>query len=352
MAVSAFLLLCINPFWVWDVGFQLSYAAVLSIIIFMRPIYNLFYIPNKLLDFIWKLNAVTIAAQILTVPVGIYHFHQFPNLFLLTNFVAVPLSSLILLGEILLCCISFIPAVSVLIGKLLSFLIRLMNNYIEEIETIRFSLWDGLQISITQAILLLILAAGISYWLMEKQKKGLLTGLIALLLFISLRSYSFTESDRQQKIVVYNVPQKRAVDFINGRNYYFTGDSDLLANDFARNFHLKPSRILFRIKEERQLDNLTIYENYARFLNKNVLLIDQSLRFQPAETKPVVDLLVISKNPRLYIGNISKTLDIKQVVFDGSVPAWKTRHWKKDCDSLQIPWHDVTTQGAFVMKLN
>ena len=352
MAVSAFLLLCINPFWLWDVGFQLSYAAVLSIIIFMRPVYNWFYIPNKLLDFIWKLNAVTIAAQILTVPIGIYHFHQFPNLFLLTNFVAVPLSSIILLGEILLCCISFIPPVAVFIGKLLSFLMRAMNRYIEEIESIRFSLWDGLQISITQAILLLFFAAGISYWLMEKQKKGLLTGLTALLIFISLRSYSFAESNKQQKIVVYNVPQKRAIDFINGRNYYFAGDSDLLADDFARNFHLKPSRILFRIKEDRQLHNLTIYENYARFLNKNVLLIDQSFHFLPTGTKPVVDLLVISKNPKLYIGNISKTLDIKQVVFDGSVPSWKARYWKKDCDSLQIPWHDVTTQGAFVMKLN
>lgn len=352
MAVSAFLLLCINPFWLWDVGFQLSYAAVLSIIIFMRPVYNWFYIPNKLLDFIWKLNAVTIAAQILTIPIGIYHFHQFPNLFLLTNFVAVPLSSIILLGEILLCCISFIPHAAILMGQLLSFLIRVMNNYIEKIETIRFSLWDGLQISITQAMLLLFFAAGICYWLMEKQKKGLLTGLIALLLFVFLRSYSFTESNRQQKIVVYNVPQKRAIDFINGRNYYFAGDSDLLADDFARNFHLKPSRILFRIKEDRQLDNLTIYENYARFMNKNVLLIDQSFRFLPTERKQVVDLLVISKNPKLYISNISKTLDIKQVVFDGSVPAWKTRYWKNDCDSLQIPWHDVTTQGAFVMKLN
>lgn len=58
-----------------------------------------------------------------------------------------------------------------------------MNRYIEEIETIRFSLWDGLHISITQAVLLLIFTTGISYWLMEKQKKGLITGLVALLSF-------------------------------------------------------------------------------------------------------------------------------------------------------------------------
>ena len=64
-------------------GCRLSivYSAVLSIVIFMQPIYNLFYIKNKLLDFFWKLNAVTIAAQILTLPISIYHFHQFPTIF-------------------------------------------------------------------------------------------------------------------------------------------------------------------------------------------------------------------------------------------------------------------------------
>ena len=352
MAVSAFILLCINPYWLWDVGFQLSYAAVLSIIIFMRPIYNWFYIKNKLLDFLWKLNAVTLAAQILTVPLSIYHFHQFPNLFILTNFLAVPLSSAILLLEIFLCVISFIPAVAILVGKLIAWLIWLMNTYIEKIEAIPFSLWDGLQINILQAILLLLFAVGISYWLMEKSTKGLKLGLFALLGFVALRSYSFMQSNQQQKIIVYNVPQKRAIDIVNGRNYFFVGDSDLLTNDFARNFHLKPSRVLYRITDVDTLDNLLVHENYMNYHGKRILLLDETVFFTPQHTKPSIDLLVISKNPKVYMKNLAASLDIKQVVFDGSVPAWKTVYWKKDCDSLHIPWHDVATKGAFVMRVN
>src|SRR6185436_21099945 len=103
------------PYWLWDVGFQLSYAAVLSIVIFMRPIYNWLNFRNKILDFIWKLNAVTLAAQILTIPLSIFHFHQFPNYFVLTNFVAVPLSSAIVLGEILLCAVVLIPFAALLV---------------------------------------------------------------------------------------------------------------------------------------------------------------------------------------------------------------------------------------------
>jgi competence protein ComEC len=92
--------------------------------------------------------------------------------------------------------------------------------------------------------------------------------------------------------------------------------------------------------------------NYASFLGKNILMADRSISFSQLNEKPAIDLLIISKNPKLYFKNIAGMLNIKQVVFDGSVPAWKTRYWKKDCDSLQIPWHDVTTQGAFEMKLN
>ncbi|MGB3007677.1 MAG: ComEC/Rec2 family competence protein [Chitinophagaceae bacterium] len=351
MAISAFLLLCYNPYWLWDVGFQLSYAAVLSIIIFMRPVYNWFYIKNKILDFIWKLNAVTIAAQILTVPLSIYHFHQFPNYFLLTNFLAVPLSSIIVLGEILLCVVAFIPFIAGLVGKALSWLIMVMNTYIERIESIPFSLWDGLQITIWQAVLLLCFGIGIAYWLMEKSKKGFVAALVALGCFAVLRSISFLQAERQQKIIVYNVPQKLAIDFIDGRKYHFVGDSGLLSNDFARNFHLKPSRILYRISNTDTLRNTSTHGNYINYNGRHIMIIDEPVSYLPQINRPVLDLLVISKKSTVYFTNLSKTMEIKQVVFDGSVPAWKTKHWKKDCDSLNIPWHDVTTGGAFVMNL-
>ncbi len=186
LAFSAFILLFINPYWLWDVGFQLSYAAVLSIIIFLKPIYNWFYIKNKILDLAWKLNAITLAAQILTVPLSIYHFHQFPAYFLLTNFIAVPLSSIILLGEIFLCAIAWLPAISLFTGNILKGLIRFMNTWIERIESLRFSLWDGLQIDLLQTILLIIFAVATSYWLMEKIKNGLICWIAGFTFFYGI----------------------------------------------------------------------------------------------------------------------------------------------------------------------
>ena len=351
LAFSAFILLCWNPFWLWDVGFQLSYTAVLSIVIFMRPIYNWFYIKNKALDFLWKLNAVTLAAQILTLPLSIYHFHQFPGYFLLTNFLAVPLSSIILMGEIFLCAISFIPVLAQLSGKLLSWLIRLMNSYIEKIELLPYSLWDGLQINLLQTIFLFFFAAGVSFWLMEKKTKGLTVGLIAIFGFAFLRSLSFFNAQQQKKIIVYNVPQRRAIDFIDGKKYFFMGDQDLLTNDFARNFHLKPSRILHRVEAADTLNGLWRYGKFINYHSKRILLVEKNVIAEPSENKPAIDLLVISKNPRLQLSNLTQAFQIMQIVFEASVPSWKALQWKKECNALNIPYHDVNEQGAFVMNL-
>ena len=94
LAASAFFLLLIHPFYLWDIGFQLSYAAVLSIVLYQKNIFDRIYFKYKWMQACWQLNAVTLSAQVLTLPLVVYHFHQFPNYFLFSNFIVVPLSVL------------------------------------------------------------------------------------------------------------------------------------------------------------------------------------------------------------------------------------------------------------------
>ena len=106
LAASAFCQLCHNPYWLWDVGFQLSYIAVLSIVIFYKPVYDLLFVKNKILNRVWQLAAVSIAAQVLTTPLSLYYFHQFPVYFLLGNLVVVPVSTVVLIGTLILVVVS------------------------------------------------------------------------------------------------------------------------------------------------------------------------------------------------------------------------------------------------------
>lgn len=352
LAASAFCLLCYNPFWLWDVGFQLSYAAVLSIVIFYKPIYDLVYVRNKILDYGWQLIAVSIAAQILTTPLSIYYFHQFPIYFLLTNLVAVPVSSVILIAELVLVILSPIKMIVTLLGKITAAMIWWLNTSIEQIEKFPFALWTGLQVSVVQTILLFVIIAGISFWLLHKWKPGFFAGITAFALFTALRAYSFYTAQVQEKLIVYAVPKAAVVSFVQGRRSYIISDTMISKNTDAYNYNIKPATVLFRTTDVNSLEGVIQRGNALLFHNKKILFVNQPLHAASTNPYPLnTDVIILSGNPRLYIADLFKNVNAKQIVISSSVPAWKARYWKRDCDSLHIPCYDVNTAGAFVMNL-
>ncbi|MGI8635559.1 MAG: ComEC/Rec2 family competence protein, partial [Segetibacter sp.] len=156
LAASAFVMLFINPYYLFDIGFLLSYAAVVSIIAFQKSIYNWIYLKNKLLDILWKLTSVTLAAQVLTVPIILFAFHQFPTMFIFTNIVVVPLSSIILFAELLLIICSSIPVMAHFIGFVTNTMLAVMNGFIERVNALPFAVYGGIQNSLAVTILLYI----------------------------------------------------------------------------------------------------------------------------------------------------------------------------------------------------
>jgi competence protein ComEC len=348
IACSAFILLCINPFWLWDLGFQLSYTALISILVFMRPIYNLFYIKNRFLDLIWKLNAVTLAAQVLTIPLTLFYFHQFPNFFLVTNFIAVPLSSLILLSEIFLCLISFSAFMAEFCGKVICFLLRFMNSFIERIDRLQFSVWESLSLNFYQVILLYAVILFITFWLHYKTARNFIIALFAILVFLCFRSLSFIRANNQEAIIVYNVPGKPAMDIIRKRHFTFIGDSSLDKDPGSQQFFLKPSRILFRTSLTPS--PVKIRSKIFEANGMNFLVIDKALVFDPGPEKIPVDLLLVSGKPEIDFENIFATFDIRQIVIDSYVPLWKAGSLKSILDSLGKEYYDVSERGAFVIS--
>ncbi len=350
LAASAFVMLCYDPFFLWNVGFQLSYAAVLSIVVFMQPVHNWFLVNNKLLDKIWKLTAVTIAAQVLTTPIIFYHFHQFPLLFLITNFVVVPLSSIILFAELALLAASPVPVIANAIAYCTSGMLRFMNNFIERLNQLPFAVYDGIQNTIFQTILLYIIIIFFCWWLLQRSKPALFTALLAGLLFISIESYQNIQRERQTKMIVYNVPKFQGIDFIEGKKYLFHGDTALMADGFLKNFHIQPCRTWHKVTPAEHLDELMTGLPFMQFHNKRILLVDQNFSFKSLHKIPV-DLIIISKNPRVYISQLSAVFDCPQYIFDGSNSLWKINQWKEDCDSLHLPHYSTSDKGAFEWKL-
>lgn len=352
LAISAFVLLCYDPFMLWDVGFQLSYLAVLGIVIFQKYIYNWFYFKNKILNAGWKLASVSLAAQLLTLPICIYYFHQFPLLFLLSNMVAIPLSTIALWGCIGIIILSFIPVMAAFAGKLTWCFIWLLNHSVLSINSIPFSLWDGLCISITGVIILYFIFITFTYSLIKKNKTALKFALSATFIFVSVITYSKWKSFNQKKILVYNISQHQAIDFIRGNEYYFAGDSGLNKNSLLVNYNIKPAHIALRLN--RQSDFQKIFyrkNNFYQFYNTRLLIADSSVPYYPLNNRINIDYIVISKNPKLKIADLVENFDCKNYIFDASNSLWKIEQWKKECEELHLHFHSVAEQGAFVINL-
>ncbi len=352
LAISAFLLLCYDPFMLWDVGFQLSYLAVLGIVIFQKYIYNWFHFKSKIFNLGWKLASVSLAAQLLTLPICIYYFHQFPLLFLLSNMIAIPLSTVALWGCIAIVALSPIPFAALYLGKLVWLSIWLLNHSVLLINWIPFSIWNGLFLSITATLLLYLIFISVLYSLIKRNKAALKFGIAVALLFTGMITYKNWKSVHQKKMIVYNIPMNKAIDFIYGKKYYFIGDSTFIKNRLLVNYNLKPARISFMANQNASLsNNLFVKNNFYQFNNCRILMIDTTLTYFPTPKKVNLDYIIISKNPRLNLADLASAFDCKKYIFDASNAPWKIEQWKKQCEELHLHFHSVSEQGAFVINL-
>ena len=157
----------------------------------------------------------------------------------------------------------------------------------------------------------------------------------------------------QQQLIVYNVPQHRAIDFIKGNHYQFVGDSILLQNGVLQNFHLKPGRIALQLNNRIDSLSTNIGEtNFYQFGNKKMLLIDRAIFFEKPLNKIDVDYIVISKSPKLYIPQLAEVFNCRQYVFDASNSLWKIDKWQKDCEQLHLQHYSIPKQGAFIAAID
>jgi competence protein ComEC len=183
LSASAFLLISFDPNWIWDTGFQLSYAAVLSLRLFSKPVKDLIPIQNKFLAALWDAGAVSIAAQILTTPISVFYFHRFPSYFLIANLLAVPLSSVILVGGILLSLFAWFNPAGIFLGWMLGNGIRLLNGSVQRISQLPGSVISNLTLSLPQLIFSYAIIFCFYRFLNGKEKSWLMAGLSMICLF-------------------------------------------------------------------------------------------------------------------------------------------------------------------------
>ena len=352
LASSAFLLLCYNPFLLWDVGFQLSYFAVGGIVWLQKPIQNLYYTKNKVLQYLWEMCSITIAAQILTLPICVYYFHQIPTTFLFTNLICVPLSSAILFAEVALVICATFPPVAIFVGKFIYVLTWCMNALIDIFNKLPLSLLDKIYATAPTTWALYGFVFLLAAALLRKNKKLMKMALLCLFCFVGIWGFGKIQLMQQKKMIVYNVSRHTAIDFVSSNKYWFLGDDEFRQEGVLQNFNLKPARVSMQVEES--IDTLNSLSNKNRlwqFYNKSVMIIDSSILFDHRENKLKIDVLLICKNPKIQITDIAASISPASIVFDASNSLWKIAQWKKECEELHLQYFITGERGAFILDV-
>ena len=165
LSVAAVVILAGSPLYLYDVGFQMSFAAVLFIIIFYRPLLEV--MPGSIRNIpiikqIWQMTAVSVAAQIGVAPLIAFYFGRFSCYFLLTNMIVVPAATVILYGAVLTAAASFLPWLQMLLAGLLLKVVILLNACVSFVAALPGASVDGIRIGLLQLLLIYILIFALS----------------------------------------------------------------------------------------------------------------------------------------------------------------------------------------------
>ena len=292
IAASAFFLLFFDPDLFFDIGFQLSYMAVISIVFFYPKLTGLLDPENRLLKYAWQLCCISIAAQIGAFPLSVYYFNQFPVYFWLSNFIVVPAGYLILALTGAFFMFSHFSNVTPVIAKILCSIADSTLFLLKKIGELPFAVIDGLSISLVQFICLFFMLGFVMFFIVYKKHAFLFAGMLFLLLFQVAGLTQKIGLFNQRTLIVYQ-SKERLIHLINGRTNYLITDSDNPPDPFLyKNVLLKlklrePSIIYTKLSGETDFGDLVFSQSIIQFTDKS-LIIDRESQFQPSMTNSFI----------------------------------------------------------------
>ncbi len=370
IAASAFFLLLINPYLIKEVGFQLSYIAVTGIIFFQPRFYRLLRSRFWVVDKIWGLITVSLAAQLSTFPITIYYFHQFPNYFIISNIVVIPFVTVILYLGVLLFIFSFLPFLGSLIAWLMNQSISILNSILELITQLPHALTEGISNSLLETLFIYSIILTASLLLIHKNKRLLFYLLGAVALFLFVNAYSLFRSKHQKLIAVYHAERTTAIGFIDSKKAWLAGDFGTRENREKVLYYISNHFNRLRVcewdyidLEEKENEVITSVLNdfgdgpvtsgsFICFRGRKICLIDGRWPEMHPEERPYdLDYVIIRNSPEMNFAGFFENFRMQQVVLDPSLSFYFEELMKEKCSEMDIPCYVVRTEGAWIQNL-
>lgn len=362
IAFSAFVLLCFNPNFIFDVGFQLSYLAVIGIVYLHPRLFSMLESDNRIWNKIWELTSVSIAAQLLTFPLGLLYFNQFPSSFILANLVVIPATNLLLYIGIAILGVFWFSPLDEFLSFLASKIVLFINYYIEKIESLPYSYIQGVFITSMEAFMLYSMIVSIFAFLHFKNYKWFLLTFILTFLFSTQRLYDKIGFFHKEQLVVYAFINKHVLGFISKGSATIVCDS--LGEKENKMISSAISRHLFSIGVNRiKYVNFDKKSNiiYKEFKDGNHILTWKNQSLFLLSSIPKMPLKETIKLDYLILGNykgskndlqqfLNRTV-VSKVILSGSLKKYLEKSSEETLNALNLPYHKISKDGAFIAEL-
>jgi len=341
LAISVFILLLFKPNFIFDVGFQMSYLAVLAIVLIQPLLYKLYKPKYKLDDFFWNIFTVTLAAQFGVVPISLYYFHQFPGLFFLSNLVIIPFLGIILGFGIVIIILSSFSILPRFLADVYAFIISSMNSFIQWVSHQEAFLFQNISFNLTQTILSYVLITSVLTVVIRKTFKSirllLFTIIIGQIYFIY-----FSRTNLNNEFIVFHKSRYTMLGFKN--NNVLEVHHNL--NDSV--FNLDKTVINYKIGSHLKTVSYGTIQNAYKVNNKTLLVIDSLGVYKSLSFKP--QLILLRNSPKINLNRMIDSLQPEVIISDGSNYKTYQNRWQATCKAKKIPFHKTSEKGAYIFK--
>ncbi|MDG1037570.1 MAG: ComEC/Rec2 family competence protein [Polaribacter sp.] len=339
---SMFFLLLIKPMFLFDVGFQLSYAAVFGILWTQPKMYNVWKPRFKIFDFFWQLVTVSIAAQIGILPLSIYYFQQFPGLFLASNLVVIPFLGAILIGGVLVIILSLLNILPQFLADFYGIIISSMNAFISWVSHQEEFLFKEISISFQLMLCWYAVIFLCVYFLLRKTTIKLIYFFISVALLQSVFLIESYKNKSKEEIIVFHKSRFSMIGKRIGERVLVQHNIDSVR--FFKENSIKSYSIAESITEIKE----TNFKNIFSFSNKDILLIDSLGIYQISGLN--APIVVLQYSPKINMSRLIKKIEPSQIIADGSNYKSDAIRWENICLRNNVPFHYTGVKGAYVLK--
>ena len=363
LSASAFVLLTINPLFLAHIGFQLSYLAVTGIVAMQGHFYRFVGFRNRILDKIWSISCVSLAAQLATGPLAVHYFNQFPNYFLLTNLVAIPMAGVILYLWLASLIFAPFPLLVNFCSMLLFRAVQLLTHAVAHVEGLPFSTLTGLYVPLHEVLLLFAIMIACRIYLVGRKRLALFYVLGLSLLMVGSVSTRKIINTFDPAFVVYHAGRETVTDFFTGKALLTTstdtenrlgGSLDYSVSGMRLRMGKPQHQLILHVSEDtlsHGYPGFSCVGPFVDFHRLRIVFADENLGqlFQSiASGIPPADYLVVAGNPGRDLGEVIRLVNPKKVLLGGSVTPWDAAAWEQACRQAGIGVWNIRTRGAYI----